>query len=122
MPKTFTHLYPRVCAFENLYFAYRAARKNGKRSKPHVAAFEYHLEKELDQLQKELTERTYQPGGYRHFYIYERKRRKINAAPFRDRSSPLPSHQVIPSQRWLVFIGNHGSELSPFRDAVYPHR
>ena len=29
MPKTFKHLYPQVCAYENLYRAYRAARKSG---------------------------------------------------------------------------------------------
>ena len=85
MPKTFKHLYPQVCAYENLYWAYRAARKNGKRGKANVAAFEYHLEMELNQLQNELVAKTYQPGRYRHFYIYERKRRKISAAPFRDR-------------------------------------
>lgn len=28
---------------------------------------------------------TYQPGAYRHFVIHEPKRRKISAAPFRDR-------------------------------------
>ncbi len=37
--KTYGHLYPRVWAFENLYAAYRAARK-GKRGKPPAASFE----------------------------------------------------------------------------------
>jgi retron-type reverse transcriptase len=85
MPKTFKHLYPQVCTYENLHQAYRAARKNGKRKKANVAAFECDLEMELSRLQNELVEKTYQPGRYRHFYIYERKRRKISAAPFRDR-------------------------------------
>lgn len=85
MPKTFKHLYPQIYSFENLYTAFRAARKNGKRKKAQVAAFEYHLEPALARLQEELRAKTYCPGGYRHFYIYERKRRKISAAPFRDR-------------------------------------
>jgi len=85
MPKTFKHLYPQICAYENLYAAFRAARKNGKRQKANVAAFEYHLEVELGRLQDELTQKTYCPGPYHHFYIFERKRRKISAAPFRDR-------------------------------------
>lgn len=85
MPKTFKHLYPQVCAYENLYAAFHAARKNGKRQKAQVAAFEYHLENELARLQKELTSKTYHPGAYHNFYVYERKRRKISAAPFRDR-------------------------------------
>ncbi len=82
--KTYKNLYPQIYAFDNLYQAFREARK-GKRSKPEVAAFEYHLEPELWQLQQELQEHTYQPGPYHHFYIIERKKRKISAAPFRDR-------------------------------------
>lgn len=36
-------------------------------------------------LQQELTDGTYQPGSYTHFYIHEPKQRKISAARFRDR-------------------------------------
>lgn len=39
----------------------------------------------LLELQHDLIQRTYRPGNYRHFAIYEPKRRKISAAPFRDR-------------------------------------
>lgn len=39
MPKTFKRLYPRVYAFENLYQAFRKARRGGKRKKERVAAF-----------------------------------------------------------------------------------
>lgn len=83
--KTFRNLYPKVYSFENLYRSFRKARKGGKRKKQEVAAFEYHLEKELWRLHHELKTKTYTPGPYRNFYIYERKRRKISAAPFRDR-------------------------------------
>jgi len=82
--KTYKHLYARVCDFENLYWAYRAARR-GKRSAAAVAAFEYAEEENLHQLQDELRAKTYTPGAYRHFFIHEPKRRKISAAPFRDR-------------------------------------
>lgn len=83
--KTYKNLYPQICAFENLYTAFRRARRGGKRGRSEVAAFEYHLETELWQLHEELATCTYQPGPYRHFYIIERKKRKISAAPFRDR-------------------------------------
>ena len=36
-------------------------------------------------LQADLQRKTYTPGGYHHFFIHEPKRRKISAAPFRDR-------------------------------------
>ena len=83
--KTYKHLYPQIYAFENLYAAFRKARRGGKRKKAAVAAFEYHLEEELWRLHDELRAQTYAPGPYRHFYVYERKKRKISAAPFRDR-------------------------------------
>ena len=82
--ETYKTLYPRVCAFENLYRAYRAARK-GKRGKEPVAVFEREQERELLQLQAELLAESYTPGPYHSFYIHEPKRRLISAAPFRDR-------------------------------------
>lgn len=82
--KTYKHLYPQVYTFENLYLAYRAARR-GKRSRPEVAAFEFDLEHNLLTLQQELGDQTYQPGAYTSFYIREPKRRLVSAAPFRDR-------------------------------------
>ena len=64
--------------------AWRKARK-GKRSKLAVAAFEFNAEGELFQLQRELQDKSYQPGPYRSFIIHDPKKRKISAAPFRDR-------------------------------------
>ena len=83
--KTLRNLYPQVYAFDNLYRAFRRARRGGKRKKAEVAAFEYHLEEKLWQLNRELQAQTYWPGPYHSFYIYEAKKRKISAAPFRDR-------------------------------------
>jgi hypothetical protein len=82
--KTHRNLYSQVCAFENLYHAYRAARK-GKRGKAPAATFEREQERELLHLQHELLTETYTPGAYHSFYIHEPKRRLISAAPFRDR-------------------------------------
>lgn len=82
--KTYRHLYEPITDFANLYAAFRKARR-GKRSRPEVAAFELNLEENLFQLQSELQTQTYQPGPYRNFYVQERKRRLISAAPFRDR-------------------------------------
>jgi RNA-directed DNA polymerase len=82
--KTYKNLYPQICDFDNLYWAFREARK-GKRGKDPVAAFEVDLEPNLWQLHGELVAQTYCPGPYHHFYIYEPKRRLISAAPFRDR-------------------------------------
>lgn len=82
--KTYRHLYPEITSFTNLYAAFRKARR-GKRDRPEVAAFEFELEDNLFQLQEELQAQRYCPGEYRNFYVQERKRRLISAAPFRDR-------------------------------------
>jgi retron-type reverse transcriptase len=82
--KTYKNLYPQICDFTNLYRAYRAAAR-GKRGRPDVAAFEFDLESNLLRLREELLDRTYRPGSYRHFTVLTPKRRKISAAPFRDR-------------------------------------
>ena len=50
-----------------------------------AAAFEYQVADHLVALQTELRTKHYRPGAYRHFFIHEPKRRKISAAPFRDR-------------------------------------
>ena len=82
--KTYKNLYSQICAFENLFLAYRAAAR-GKRGKPEVAAFERELEPNLFRLQEALVSQTYRPGPYHNFAIYEPKRRLVSAAPFRDR-------------------------------------
>jgi hypothetical protein len=82
--KTYKHLYPQICAFDNLYDAYRSARR-GKRDKKQVFRFEFNAESELVRLQDELTAKTNQPGSYTNFRLNDRKRRLISAAPFRDR-------------------------------------
>lgn len=84
MAKTYRNLYPQVVAWDNLYEAYRKARK-GKRGKVPAATFEFKLEENLTELHRELRDQTYRPGAYHSFFIHEPKRRLISAAPFRDR-------------------------------------
>ena len=44
--KSYAALWPRIASFENLYEAFRRARK-GKRARPDVAEFEWDLESNL---------------------------------------------------------------------------
>lgn len=82
--KTYKNLFEKVHNFENLYEAYKKARR-GKRYRPDVNAFTADLESELIALEDELRSGSYCPGKYHQFYIREPKRRLISAAPFRDR-------------------------------------
>ncbi len=77
-------LWEPLVSFDNLYLAWRKARR-GKASRPAVARFALDLEHNLLRLQQQLIDRTYQPDGYRLFTIYDRKPRNIAAAPFHDR-------------------------------------
>ena len=77
-------MFPHIISWENLWGAYHKAAR-GKRGKYAAAGFEFHIADRLLALQRELAAETYQPGEYHHFTIHEPKRRKISAAPFRDR-------------------------------------
>jgi retron-type reverse transcriptase len=74
----------RLIAWENLELAYTRASR-GKRGRSATALFEFKLGDNLIELQNELTDQTYLPGGYFNFLIHEPKKRLISAAPFRDR-------------------------------------
>jgi RNA-directed DNA polymerase len=76
--------FAQVFAFGSLLQAWRQAAR-GKRTSLGTARFEDGLADHLLQLQEELRSATYQSGGYTHFTIHEPKRRRISAAPFRDR-------------------------------------
>ena len=78
------NLWEHMISFESLLEAATKAQR-GKRFRPAVARFHFNLERELLVLQEELAAKTYRPGPYRSFYIYEPKQRLISAAPYRDR-------------------------------------
>ncbi len=69
---------------ENLLLAANKAQK-GKRFTENCAKFNLNLEKELFKVQKELSNKTDNPGRYKEFLVYEPVKRLISAAPYRDR-------------------------------------
>jgi retron-type reverse transcriptase len=77
-------VWSQVVSFENLLLAWRKA-KCGKGQGEALSRFALDLEPALIALQRELESGAYAPGRYRLFTIYERKPRRIAAAPFRDR-------------------------------------
>lgn len=77
-------LWPRLIAFDNLWLAWRRARRGKSRSRAAVR-FELDLEQNLLGLQQRLADGSWAPGPYRLFSIYAPKPRVIAAAPFADR-------------------------------------
>lgn len=84
MGKKNKNIYAKICTFENLFLAYRKARK-GKRSKKSVYDFEYDLENNLFKIQEELLNEDYKFSEYNIFKIHEPKERIISSAIFKDR-------------------------------------
>lgn len=82
--KRLNHLFEKITAFDNLLLAAKKAQK-GKRYQDDVTAFHFRLEENLLTLKYQVERRTYQPGSYKTFFIYDPKERMISAAPYRDR-------------------------------------
>lgn len=78
------HLFEALSSFGALrWAALRAAR--GKRRSRDTQDFLLRLESNVLILEESLQKETYEPLGYRTFFMYEKKPRLICAAPFRDR-------------------------------------
>lgn len=84
MAKTYKNLFKPTLTFSSLLDAHFSARK-GKRFRRDVIEFEMNLEGNIIELYNELKNKTYTPGEYLEFVIYEPKKRLIKAAPYRDR-------------------------------------
>lgn len=84
--KRYGKLWHQIIDWSNLLLAARYAQK-GKRFRDNVLAFNYNLEPELFKLQSELSSKSYCPGDYRSFRIYDPKPRLISATLSRSRSA-----------------------------------
>lgn len=80
MQKTFEE----ICTFEVLYRAYLAARK-GKRKKVSAAQYEANALMLTERLAYILNTNTYQPGKFETFFVYEPKKRLVQAPAFVDK-------------------------------------
>jgi len=83
-----------IASVDNLMTAAKCARRHKSR-KPDVEDFFHKLESNVMALHESLTNGTWQPGPYHHFWITDPKRRFISAAPFADR---VVHHALC---RWL---------------------
>ena len=84
MMKIYKNLYPELCSYNNLYLAYKKARKH-KTTKYYVIKFEENLKNNILQLRSELLLIVYQPKSLVNFIIRDPKTRKISKSDFRDR-------------------------------------
>jgi len=102
--KTYKHLYEKICSYENLFLAYKRARK-GKTKKRYIIVFEANLRKNLLELQEELINNSYYPKPLKTFILRDPKTRKISKAEFRDR---IVHHAIC-------------NIIEPFFDKIFIH-
>lgn len=81
--KRIGNIYEEVISPNNLFLAYKEARKN-KRNRAKVYEFEQNLGSEMALLIKELKSGAYKPRPYKKFLVHEPKERVIYAPAFRD--------------------------------------
>ena len=82
--KTYNNLYNNLCSYDNLFIAYKKARK-GKIKKDYVIEFEKNLNENIKLLREELLFHSYKPKPLKTFIIRDPKTRKISKSAFRDR-------------------------------------
>ncbi|MFA4880357.1 MAG: reverse transcriptase/maturase family protein [Candidatus Doudnabacteria bacterium] len=82
--KIYKNIFNQIISSENLFSAWDDF-KVGKWRKMDVRRFEWKLEKNIFQLQRELRRRSYKHGSYTSFYIRDPKQRHIHKAEVRDR-------------------------------------
>lgn len=75
------NLFPRIITTENIYAAYRAARK-GKGWQDTVKRFESNLEESINTIRDSLIDKTFTTSEYTKMRIYEPKERIIYKLPF----------------------------------------
>jgi retron-type reverse transcriptase len=84
MPKKYNNLWNTVASFENLVLSFSAASK-GKKERVSVLKFKSQLEENIINIQNNLIWKTWRPGEYRSFFVYEPKHRLVQAPCFEDR-------------------------------------
>jgi len=77
-------LWQELCGYENLFLAFRKARRH-KTLKPYVLNFEKSLKENLLSLRTELFLHSYKPEPLKTFIIRDPKTRKISKSEFKDR-------------------------------------
>lgn len=87
-----------ICTFAVIYAAYLAARR-GKRSRAATAHYEVRLLENIVNLVYILKTKIYRPGVFRVFYVYEPKKRLVQAPAFVDK---VVQHAIV-DKEYLQF-------------------
>lgn len=89
-----THSFEEIISLENLCLAWQEFLV-GKKSKPDIQLFSFHLMDNIISLHEELANKTYRHGDYISFHITDPKPRHIHKASVRDRLLHHALHRVL---------------------------
>lgn len=79
--KRYNNLFPYIVDYDNLYLAYRKARK-GKAWQNTIKVFENNTKENLKNIQKDLLNESFKTSEYKTKQVYEPKQRTIYILPF----------------------------------------
>lgn len=114
-------MFQQICSIENIKEAYRKTRLGKGKHKISAIDFERSESRNLRQLQKELKKGTYRPRAYHRFYVFEPKRRLIQAPSYRDKIvqhainnvlHPVLSKRFIKDSYACIVNKGHGRALN----------
>lgn len=97
-------LYERIYGTKNLEESYKRTQSGNRKYRKEAIYFAMSKERKLRGLQKELKDKTYRPGSYIEFYVYEPKKRLVHAPHIRDKIVQFSIHTVLQEIYRPVFI------------------
>ena len=97
-------LYERIYDTKNLEESYKRTQSGNRKYRKEAIYFAMSKERKLRCLQKELEDRTYRPGSYIEFYVFEPKKRLVHAPHIRDKIVQFSIHTVLQGIYRSVFI------------------
>ena len=97
-------LYERIYDTNNLEESYKRTQNAERKYRKEAIYFAMSKERKLRDLQTELKGRTYRPGSYIEFYVYEPKKRLVHAPHIRDKIVQFSIHTVLQEIYRPVFI------------------
>lgn len=97
-------LYERIYDIRNLEESYKRTQSAERKYRKEAIYFAMSKERKLRDLKKELKDKTYRPGSYIEFYVYEPKKRLVHAPHIRDKIVQFSIHTVLQGVYRPVFI------------------
>ncbi len=107
--KRIGHLWPSVIERGNLLRAFHQAAR-GKRNKIEVRRFALDLDGNLDELRRQLENRTFETGKFNVFKVFDPKERTIHAARFPERVVPWMRDRTFRAGLLLAWGGHCGHD------------